>query len=340
VQPQSASSSNSVEEHAADENREELLVQPLELTHTPSPRAILPSVVSLRINMPAAFDTYEFSSAQNPCTRVPKFSAFKDRALFDRIKDLPRWQQMQELTPWFRTFDVVIVYLRDVEGYKAPEYFEADVGPDRIASHLHSMGYSKDLVYTSRFALMKLSSLKSQLSRYLTFLQNHVPTRVRVSLPTGGLPQVTLRMAGPVTREFTGVNQTIPTTIHTHEKRFEREGSCLIPRIELFQDEQSRLRVISQTWSRLRLLDPTLLPWSIDETIAAHNPQVLHKDHLMQLCYPAFWTTAFEREVEAHKIKQRLMESWSGAVNTIDVKVFSYQIDLYPEMNSQPSPKP
>ena len=40
------------------------------------------------------------NQTHNPRTRAPQFSgAFKGPALFDKIKDLRRWEQMQEMQP-------------------------------------------------------------------------------------------------------------------------------------------------------------------------------------------------------------------------------------------------
>jgi hypothetical protein len=62
--------------------------------------------------MPGAFDSYSFRNVlNNPHTRAPQYHALKGRALFDQIKDLLRWEQMQELTPWFRTVDIVMMHL-------------------------------------------------------------------------------------------------------------------------------------------------------------------------------------------------------------------------------------
>lgn len=73
--------------------------------------------------------------------------------------------------------------------------------------------------------------------------------------------------------------------------------ACIIARMETFQDTRARKKLITLTWSRLRLVDPTLLPWGVDETIATNNPQVLDKDHLMQKnCFSAFWTSTYAQD--------------------------------------------
>ena len=98
-----------------------------------------------------------------------------------------------------------------------------------------------------------------------------------------------------ITRGFTVVNQTIPVTLPQQKERHFGDGKvCIVARIEFFDDTIRRKRLITQTWARLRLLDPSLLPWGIDETIASKNPQVLEKDHFMQTnCHASFWTRGY-----------------------------------------------
>jgi hypothetical protein len=52
-----------------------------------------------------------------------------------------------------------------------------------------------------------------------------------------------------------------------------------------------------QFFSELCLLDATLLPWGIDESIATKNPQVLDKNHFMQKnCFGAIWMPTYAKE--------------------------------------------
>jgi hypothetical protein len=63
-------------------------------------------------------------------------------------------------------------------------------------------------------------------------------------------------------------------------------------------------------WSRLRLLDPTLLPWNLDEIMATKNPQVITKDHFMQNnCFGAFWTPAYSQETRG-LVKGQSYSAW------------------------------
>jgi hypothetical protein len=119
---------------------------------------------------------------------------------------------MQELIPWFRPVDVVIVYLREVEEYSIPEALSTYNPSTTVAYQLHQIGYSTDLVNAPRFVLNRYRSYKEQLAKFLAFLSKHTPLRLR-GLPSSGLRQVTLTIPGPITREYTFINQRIPSTI-------------------------------------------------------------------------------------------------------------------------------
>lgn len=121
--------------------------------------------------------------------------------------------------------------------------------------------------------------------------------------------QTIIRMRGPITREFTVLNQMLPVQFpHEEERYLGNSKAYIIARIEFFNDKVRRKRLITQTWSHLRLVDPSLLPWSLDETIASKNPQVLEKDHFMQTnCYAAFWTKLYSQNT---KSTQTTVDHW------------------------------
>jgi hypothetical protein len=66
--------------------------------------------------MPAAYDSDVFDPAVNsnlnPKTRVASFTHLEGAARFVAIKDLPSWQQIQEMASWFGPYDVVVSFLR------------------------------------------------------------------------------------------------------------------------------------------------------------------------------------------------------------------------------------
>ena len=59
----------------------------------------MPIVILRENKLPAKFNDYVFAKAENPRSRVRQFQHLKDNALFKRIKDLPAWQQIQEMVP-------------------------------------------------------------------------------------------------------------------------------------------------------------------------------------------------------------------------------------------------
>jgi hypothetical protein len=52
--------------------------------------------------------------------------------------------------------------------------------------------------------------------------------------------------------------------------------------MELFRDKRARRLLMSITWSRLRMLDPALRPWGLDETTASVDSQLLEEGHFLQ----------------------------------------------------------
>jgi hypothetical protein len=59
----------------------------------------IPEVITRGHSLPAAYEKYVYTHTINPRTRTPKSGHLKDRALFESIERLPRWEQMQELIP-------------------------------------------------------------------------------------------------------------------------------------------------------------------------------------------------------------------------------------------------
>ena len=231
--------------------------------------------------LPAKFNDYVFAEAENPRSRVRQFQHLKDNALFKRIEDLPAWQQMQEMVPWFRPVDGIIVYLHDVEGYHVRWSPTAIRQPDSFASQLQKMGFPGDLVFRLRLVYSAYRRISKNLERFLTVLAGSTPVHVGLGLPTPGVTQTTFSTHSPTTRDYTLVNQPVNNITRVYgETKADKYKACMIARMEFFQDTRARKKLITLTWSRLRLLDPTLLPWGVDESIATKNPQVLDKDHL------------------------------------------------------------
>jgi hypothetical protein len=220
----------------------------------------MPKVIPDQHKLPTGVYSYAFKFAVNPRTRVPQFSTFKDRALYDRIKDLPRWEQMQELDPWFRSIDVIIAYLKDVEMLTFPwDPNNANIDPRQgIALHSYHVGFPADLVFQQRLIFNSCHITSTQLPKWLTIVKKHALQRRGFAAPIG-LSQITFRLPGPLTREFTVVNQTIPISLSPKGNKT-TDTICTIAKIEFFYDLRARKSLIAQTWARLCLLDPSLLP--------------------------------------------------------------------------------
>lgn len=93
--------------------------------------------------VPAAFKDWIFKNqTHNPRTRTPQFSAFEGLALFDKIKDLRRWEQMQELEPWFGLDDIVLVFLCDEEYLKKNPKKHAPTMAALLGLRLKAVGFT------------------------------------------------------------------------------------------------------------------------------------------------------------------------------------------------------
>jgi hypothetical protein len=161
---------------------------------------------------------------------------------------------MQELTPWFRPSDVVIIYLRDVEGYTFHWGVDTEPGPERMAYQLIQMGFPEDFVLGGNRLSVMYNTSKDQLRRAKNIVANHTPQHARVNNPPvrSSLREITMRVPGPITREFTVVDEMIPPTIMDTTKWYKDEYPCAIARIEFFYNKQARRRLMSLVWVRLR----------------------------------------------------------------------------------------
>ena len=113
---------------------------------------------------------------------------------------------------------------------------------------------------------------------------------------------MTFRSPGPLTFEVTVMNQTLPKVPINYQssKEFSKTNACLLVKIERFHHMPSRKTMITKTWSRLRVLDPTLKPWGLDETIVTNDPQVLDENHILGREYfGAFWSRDYMTSTES-----------------------------------------
>jgi hypothetical protein len=64
----------------------------------------------------------------------------KDRALYDRIKDLPQWRQLQEFGRWSSEDEFLMVYLIQEEGFMYQPAPHEETVPDSLAGTMIRMG--------------------------------------------------------------------------------------------------------------------------------------------------------------------------------------------------------
>jgi hypothetical protein len=105
-------------------------------------------------------------------------------------------------------------------------------------------------------------------------IMNRRPLLVSAAATLPTLPEVTLRVPGPVTREDTLLDQTLPRELFAHKVKDSNKASCAFARIELFQDVTRRRLLLTKTYSRFRVLDLELTAWLLGGTIFDTNPQI------------------------------------------------------------------
>jgi hypothetical protein len=254
--------------------------------------------ISYGYNMPSNIGQHNFTNPVNPSTRIRQFEHLKGRDLYDAIEDLPPWQQMQELFPWFTVLDILVVYLVDEEGLLITQ--DPDLcGLRHTNNVLLLMGYPPKL-FDAEFAIIrKRVKALNTLPIVLDLIRHHAP---RAPLPPSGLLEVTIPVPGPIERTYTVINQALPRTLlakkPNHTKRNE---CCILAQMEFFQDERARNRLISRTFSRMNIIDPSIKPWKLGQKITDVNPHILHRDHyLQQNCLPIFWSFKFGPDTDGN----------------------------------------
>lgn len=152
------------------------------------------------------------------------------------------------------------------------------------------MGFRSRYVFSSLVIRTAYKTAQNHLPNRLSILKISTPVRIGISLAaTLGVPQTTFSITGPTTREFKLITEPLKTVPAKRPQLSKNKKACTIAKIEFFHNTQARNRLATSVWSRLRLLDPTLLPWNLDETLATNNPQVMNKDQFMQnICFGAF----------------------------------------------------
>ena len=248
---------------------------------------------------PPTVDTYRFTRTSNLRSRTPQFTALNVRALYDKIKDLPGWQQMQELDPWFSIFDTICAYLDTIPGMmmtsrKAHHELSA-------LTHLIRMGYPAD-----KWAWRHVRD-QTRVDRALAILKSHAPIECHIALPTG-VSSILYRVLGPITREYTIINQAIPRMLNARLVPSSQRRACMTAKIEFFLDTAGRKLLMSRTYMRYKMIVPDLRPWCVDETILTANPQILDKDHFLQKhCHGTFWKGSYLESTTNDEPRKEIM---------------------------------
>jgi hypothetical protein len=102
------------------------------------------------------------------------------------------------------------------------------------------MGYSTDLVYAPRFLLVRYRVYKEQVGKFLDLLSTSKPLRLSGG-PSYDLQQATVKLPGPITREYTVVNEPIPATsrIVTADRLVEG-NACVVAKIKFSYNIRGR----------------------------------------------------------------------------------------------------
>jgi hypothetical protein len=157
----------------------------------------------------------------------------------------------------------------------------------------------------------KHKAQKERISNALGFLKKHTPVTNHVALPPNLPPVPTkfVKLPGPITGEYSAVTVPLPTPRKkpAFEVNSQLPPACTLAKIELFYDKSLQKFNVARTWARLRILDPTLQPWGIHETIADVNPQILDEDHVLQQCFGAFWLRNYSTVKEISRPKDSSM---------------------------------
>jgi hypothetical protein len=190
--------------------------------------------------------------------------------------------------------DILVFYLVDEEGLLV----SMDINTHSLKhaeNVLLLMGYPPKIFECKSTIRTKRRKKSKLLATILNLIRHHAP---RAPLPPSGLLEVTIPVPGPIERTYTVINQALPRTllakkpIHTSYT-----DSCILAQMEFFHNEKARNKLISRTFSRMNIIDPSIKPWKLGQKITDVNPHILHRDHyLQQNCMPTFWCYKFETD--------------------------------------------
>lgn len=264
--------------------------------------------------------------------RVPQYGHLKGLALYDAIIDLPDWQQMQEMTPWFGPLGIVLRYLSTHEGYTYLFDEKHKSGKDAL-ERLTEMAFPVKPDKTRRRKLDPLRKailrIPRQLELSLEFLQSHKPL---VPFPPSNLEEeVTITIPGPVDCSYTVINQPFPemkSDQNSGSKRREARGDCVLAIMEHFQDQESMLRHYTLAFLRLRAICPDLKPWGIGQSILDTNPGILENSFLFRECFQSFWDRNYESCTTTKTSQDTSILTWCREHQCLERHIISRSLHL------------
>lgn len=195
--------------------------EPTPVTYGPSshthPCADEPTlrVVVMSAHVPTPLLGCTFKQQVNPSTRTQQFGdlkgnlkgKLKGKELYEKGKDLPAWQQAQELGCWIELNAIAVSYIHSIEGM-ATESKKGVADADLpIAHQFRMMGFSEDLA--SRCHRTVFYRFMDDMARALDFLRSHSPGS-RFPPMNGTLTERTIQINGPIDCSYTSDRRADP----------------------------------------------------------------------------------------------------------------------------------
>lgn len=107
----------------------------------------------------------------------------------------------------------------------------------------------------------------STLRSALNIIQNDIPRTQRQPAAN----QIIVAIDCPIDRRHVVINESIPRALIKDPPVQRKDPACVTAIMDLFHDTKTKRRMITRTWSRLRMTDPTIKPWKLGEKITGTN---------------------------------------------------------------------
>jgi hypothetical protein len=116
------------------------------------------------------------------------------------------------------------------------------------------------------------------------------------------LSEVKVQILGPVTGDCTVVDEALPRALFAGQKKDKSKPSpCNLAMIEFFHDYHTKRLLHTETWGRMEVLEPDLLPCrNLEENLLDVNAHLLDKDHFVCThCYGEFSARKYLTDAKA-----------------------------------------